>query len=220
MTAGMAFSLVSAFADTNALTRVTTAKREVGVMVDVTPSQVAPLAEAMWSAHVQVSFAIDHVTPDAAYFAATFGDEAFPRLPDGGLFQWVHTKPELRRMAHELGWSRHFLYASSGPSLGQWLFAHGDGGTLVGGAVRITGDPKVKLSHLHAGEVIELRVASLRTTLGLLRRLDTALQGEHLSAVPVTRLLHDSGTPVEAGRAAATHRRGFGSDMVLSWSFR
>ena len=37
----------------------------------------------------------------------------------------------------QLGYSHHFLYASSGPSVGQWWMAHGAGGRLVAGAVRL-----------------------------------------------------------------------------------
>ncbi len=196
MTAGLAFSLVSAVADTHATTRLNTPKREVGVMVDASPSQVAALAEATWNAHLQVSFAVNRATLNDAYFAKAFGDEALPRLPDGGLVGWTHTKPELRRLAHELGWSRHFLYASSGPNLLQYLLARGDGGRLVSGAVRISAGDRVRLSHLHAGEVIELRVTSVAAGWRLLEQLESALHQSHLSAVPVSRLFHDSGTPV------------------------
>jgi len=198
MTAGMAFSLVSAIAHPQ-LTHVTTARPEVGVMIDAEARQVPTLARATSAEGVRVSFAVTHVTPEsaytAAYAAALFGDEALPRLPDGGLFQWLHTKPELRHMLRELGWGRHFLYASSGPSLGQWLFAHGAGGRLVAGAVRLS-SPRDHLAHLHAGEVIELRVANVDSAAAQLRLLYEALERYHLSAVPVTQLLRDSGTPV------------------------
>ena len=35
------------------------------------------------------------------------------------------------------GLGHHFLYASSGPSIGQWFLAHRAGGRLIAGAVRV-----------------------------------------------------------------------------------
>ena len=54
----------------------------------------------------------------------------------------------------------HFLYASSGPSVGQWLVAHGDGGRLIGGAVKLT-EPSDSIGRLHAGEVVEITVTNI-----------------------------------------------------------
>ena len=66
-------------------------------------------------------------------------------------------------MLRAFGESHRFLYASNGPSLGQWLFAHNLGGRLVAGAVKLpAGDDTLqKPGRLHAGEVIELRVTSI-----------------------------------------------------------
>jgi hypothetical protein len=194
LTAGMAFSLVSAVAHTHALTKVTIAKPEVGVMVDANAREVAHLAQVASAEGIHLSFAIYHGTEQSADWAQIYGDEEFPRLPDGGLVQWTHTKTELRHMAHQLGWGHHFLYASSGPSLGQWLFAHADGGRLIAGAIRIT-PGAIPPRHLRAGDVIELRVEKVSTTLRQLRQLNQELDRAHLAAVPVSRLLHDSGTP-------------------------
>jgi hypothetical protein len=44
--------------------------------------------------------------------------------------------------------------------------------------------------------VIELRVANVDSAAAQLRLLYEALERYHLSAVPVTQLLRDSGTPV------------------------
>jgi UDP-glucose 4-epimerase len=195
LTAGMSYSLVSHFAHTRALTSVTTARPEVGVLIDAQPSQVPPLAGALARSGMHVSFAVDNPSSASAMSAAGYGDEALPRLGDGGLFYWLHTRHTLGQMTHELGWGRHFLYASSGPSLGQWLFAHGVGGRLIAGAIRVDdrGDP---FGHVHAGEVVELQVTSLRMALHELQALRGRLDQEHLQAVSVGRLLHDSGTPV------------------------
>jgi hypothetical protein len=65
----------------------------------------------------------------------------------------------------------------------------------VAGAVRVddAGDP---FGPIHAGEVVELRVQSMRNVSHQLRELCAALRAHHLHAVPVGRLLRDSGTPV------------------------
>jgi hypothetical protein len=101
----------------------------------------------------------------------------------------------LHRLVHALGWGHHFLYATSGPSLGQWLFAHGAGGRPVAGAVRIDdrGDP---YAHLRPGQVIEVSGGNLTAALTELAQLQTQLSLHDLRAVPVKRLLQDSGVPV------------------------
>jgi hypothetical protein len=142
-----------------------------------------------------VSFAVTNPSLGSADHVGDFGDEALPRLPDSGLVGWLHTRGMLHRLLHKLGWGHHFLYASSGPSLGQWLFAHGAGGRPVAGAVRMVGndDP---FRRFRAGEVIEVNGGTLAATLIELGRLEQELRIHHLDAVPVRRLLHDAGVPV------------------------
>jgi hypothetical protein len=195
LTASMSYSLVSHFTNTHALTQVTTARPEVGVLIDAGPRQIPAIASRLAGSGMHVSFAMNAVSPRAVVSAAGYGDEALPRLPDGGLVSWLSTRAKLHRLLHELGWGRHFLYASSGPSLGQWLFAHGAGGRLVAGAVRVDdrGDP---FGRLHAGEVVELTATNAASACRQLSALRQALDTHHLRAVPVGRLLHDSGTPV------------------------
>ena len=88
------------------------------------------------------------------------GIRACPRLPTGGLVRWLGTRGELHKLIGSGSDDhRHFLYASSGPSIGQWLFAHGAGGRLVAGEVRLK-DADDSLGHLRPGEVVELSVTS------------------------------------------------------------
>jgi hypothetical protein len=95
----------------------------------------------------------------------------------------------------QFGFHHHFLYASSGPSVGQWFMAHGAGGRLVAGAVRLEGD-RDRVGNLHAGEVIELRVTSSEQVSDLISKLDRRLVTEHLRAVPVGQLMRDAGSSV------------------------
>jgi UDP-glucose 4-epimerase len=194
-TASMSYSLVSHFTSIRPVTAVTTPRREVGVMVDATSRQLPTLVQAARIDGLHVSFAISDPSLTSADNVGDYGDEALPRLPDGGLVSWLHTRGLLHRLVHELGWGHHFLYASSGPSLGQWLFAHGAGGRPVAGAVRL-GDDASSFRRVHPGEVVEITGGNLTRSLLQLARLQQELRLHQLDAVPVSRLLRDSGVPV------------------------
>ena len=116
-----------------------------------------------------------------------------PRLPNGGLVRWLGARDQLRDLIAQLGGHHHFLYASSGPSVGQWFMAHGAGGRLVAGAVRLQ-DNDDRVGNLHAGEVIELRLTGSQQLSRLIGRLDRRLLTEHLRAVPVGQLMRDAGS--------------------------
>ncbi|MBV9466621.1 MAG: hypothetical protein JO169_10955 [Solirubrobacterales bacterium] len=94
-----------------------------------------------------------------------------------------------------MGFRHHFIYVSSGPSVGQWWLAHGAGGRLVAGAVKLD-DRGDQPGPLRAGEVVELSWTSRSEVQGLLGRLVRELRDDHLAAVPVGRLLRDAGQPV------------------------
>jgi hypothetical protein len=94
-----------------------------------------------------------------------------------------------------MGYRNHFLYESSGPSVGQWLVAHGAGGRLVAGAVRLH-DGDDTLGQLRPGEVVEVSFSSPAQFTHVLGKLIYGLQVRHLSAVPVGRLMRDAGTSV------------------------
>jgi hypothetical protein len=99
---------------------------------------------------------------------------------------------QLHKLLEQMGYQRHFLYASSGPSIGQWLVAHGAGGKLVEGAVRLQ-DADDPLGSLRPGEVVEFNVANAQALQPLLDKLLEGLHEEHLTAVPVGRLMNDAG---------------------------
>ncbi|MGH2886627.1 MAG: hypothetical protein ACRDPA_28685, partial [Solirubrobacteraceae bacterium] len=78
---------------------------------------------------------------------------------------------------------------------GQWFMAHGAGGLLVAGAVRLRdGDDNV--GRMHAGEVIELTVNSSRQNSLRLGKLAPGLLSAPLRAEPVGQLMRDAGTSV------------------------
>jgi UDP-glucose 4-epimerase len=192
LTAGASYSLVSNFVHMKPLTTVATDRPEIGVLVDTTPAELPTLANEFAARGIHVSFTLERVPSDDETVVFNYGDQALPRLPHGGLVRWLKTRTELRRlMADEGTGGSHFLYASSGPSVGQWWMAHRAGGRLVAGAVVVDdrGDP---FGRLHAGEVVELGV-NPSDVQPILNNLAHKLRTEHLDAVPVGQLIHDAG---------------------------
>ncbi len=187
MTTGASYSLVSRIVHMRPVTAVAIARPEVGVLVDAPPGEVQAMASALAARGMHVSFAVPR--PYGMSFA---GDETVPRVSTGGLIGWLGTRHELHRW---VGLRHHFLYASSGPSIGQWLFAHGAGGRLVAGAV-VVDDRGDQLGMLRPGEVVQLTVRGQTQVAALVNELAAKLRTEHLSAVPVGRLMRDAGVPV------------------------
>ncbi len=191
LTTGASYKLVSHFAHIRPVTAVATTRPEVGVLIDAPASQVPGLAGALSRQGVHVSFGVDRAAEAESLASLDYGDQVLPRLPDGGLVRWIGARKALHRLLHQMGFGRHFLYASHGPSVGQWLIAHGAGGRLVAGAVTVD-DPGDSLGSLRPGEVIELGTTAPNLLQRELGQLRSHLRTEHLTAVPVGRLLTDA----------------------------
>jgi UDP-glucose 4-epimerase len=192
---GASYSLVSHFVHMRPVTAVATDRAEVGVLIDAPAAEIPTLADALASYGIHASFAVAKASSPVETTVMTYHDQALPRLPTGGLVRWLGTRGELRRLVGPMGRDHHFLYASSGPSIGQWLFAHGAGGRLVAGAVRLH-DSDDSLGSLRAGEVIEVSPTSASQLQPLISKLIDGLHDDHLAAVSVGRLIRDSGSSV------------------------
>jgi hypothetical protein len=164
----------------------------VGVLIDAPASEVPQAAQTLSSYGLHASFAVTKASWPVVTSVSSHHDQALPRLPTGGLVRWLGARGELHKLMEWTGYQRHFLYASSGPSIGQWLVAHGAGGRLVEGAVRLQ-DGDDALGPLRPGEVVEFNVASARALQPMLTKLLEGLREEHLAAVPVGRLMQDAG---------------------------
>ncbi len=188
MATGVSYSLVSHIAPMRPVTAVATGRSEVGVLVDAPPGEVQLVAGALAADGIHASFALNH-----PYAVPVAGDDTLPRVTTRGIVGWLGTRGEL----HHLVGRRHghFLYASSGSSIGQWLFAHGAGGRLVAGAV-VVDDRGDRLGLLRPGEVVQLTVHQPSAVQPLVDELAAKLRAEHLHAVPVGRLMRDAGAPV------------------------
>jgi UDP-glucose 4-epimerase len=197
LTTGASYQLVSKFVHMKPVTTVDTTRPEVGVLVDTPGAQLPMLASRLSSAGMHVSFGLEQPPAGSAFDSSVtdHGDQAMPRLHGGGLVRWLHTRSDLHRLMHAMGWSHHFLYASSGPSVGQWWMAHHAGGQLIAGAVRVS-DRDDALGRLHAGEVVEISAPDAAAAIPLLVRLHRELAAEHLTAVPVAQLIRDAGETV------------------------
>lgn len=192
LTTHASYALVSHFAHIRPVTAVETDSPEVGVLIDAPASQVQPIASVLSGYGMHASFGLNQASLPVDASVISRGDQALPRLPNGGLVRWMGTRGQLHHLIGPMGFHHHFLYTSNAPSLGQWLVAHGAGGRLVAGAVRLT-DPYDSFGHLHAGEVIELRIGSSQEAAAILAHLRGVLALHHLRAVPVGRLMHDAG---------------------------
>jgi len=193
LTTGASYSLVSHFVHIRPVTAVATSRPEVGVLIDAPAGQIPTIANYLSERGIRASFALAQPAPFQETMAVAYGDQAVPRLPKGGLVRWIGARDQLHDLIARLGFHHHFLYASSGPSVGQWFMAHGAGGRLVAGAVRLR-DIDDRVGNLHAGEVIELTLTSSRQLPALVGRLDQRLLTEHLQAVPVGQLMRDAGS--------------------------
>jgi UDP-glucose 4-epimerase len=195
LTTGASYSLVAHFAHIRPVTTVETDQPEVGVLIDAPSAQVASVASQLARYGMHASFGLASASLPVDLNVLSYGDQALPRLPNGGLVRWIGARGELHHLLGSMGYGRHFLYTSNGPSLGQWLVAHGAGGRLIAGAVRLT-DKTDPLGHLRAGEVIELRIANASEVQPMLATLRAGLHSEHLAAVPVGRLMRDASRSV------------------------
>src|SRR6202042_2278678 len=195
LTTGTSYSLVSHFVHMRPVTAVSTGRPEVGVLVDAPASEIPAIANYLSERGIRASFTVSQSSDPQEPIVVAYGDQAVPRLPRGGLVRWLGARDQLHDLMGELGYGHHFLYASSGPSVGQWWMAHGAGGRPVAGAVRLQ-DSDDSVGHLRPGEVVELDCTSAKQVTMLVAKLDRGLDTFHLRAVPVAQLIRDSGSTV------------------------
>ena len=197
LTTGASYSLVAHFAHIRPVTSVQTTRPEVGVLVDAPAAYLPTVASLMSGEGIHASFAIAQLPPAAERpLLASYGDQVIPRLHGGGLVRWLETGDQLRRLIGPLGlYHHHFVYASSGPSLGQYWLASHAGGRLVGGAVKLR-ESRDKLGTLHPGEVVEISVTQASDVGALIDKLRAQLAAQHLAPVSVGRLMRDAGQAI------------------------
>ncbi len=195
LSTGASYQLVSHVVNIRPVTAVQTSRPEVGVLVDAPASEVPGIAATLSERGIHASFGLGSVPSGAAWVGfRRLGDQAVPRLGGGGVVRWLGTRGKLDHFADRLGYRHHFLYCSSGPNVGQWWMAHGAGGRLVAGAVKLS-DADDSVGALRPGEVVELTVDKSAALRPLLAKLELELRDQHLSGVSLGRLMRDAGTP-------------------------
>jgi UDP-glucose 4-epimerase len=196
LTTGLSYSLVSHLIHMRPVTWVSTTRPEVGLLVDAPARAIPTLAAVLRRDHIAASFGVSQTPTRAELRMLRHGDQAIPRLGGGGVFRWLETGDQLHRLTGPLGVRPHdFIYASSGPTVGQWWLAHNAGGQLVGGAVRLL-DAQDRVGPLRTGEVIEISGRSTAGVLAILSRVYPLLRENHLRGVSLGQLLHDAGVRV------------------------
>jgi UDP-glucose 4-epimerase len=201
----VAYGLVADLGGPGPQTAATTKTHDVGVMVDASAGSLAlKLAREARRHGINVSFALGPSSASAAEKLIDYGDEPLPDLNDSGLFGWEGTKGKLRRLERELalqqlqhryGWGRHFLYASSGPSLAQEWLGDSTGGKLVGGRIKLTRAGQMPHSFFK-GEFIEIRIKNPAAAERELMELVRALHRRHLDPAPVGKVVASSPRPI------------------------
>ncbi|MGH2860272.1 MAG: NAD-dependent epimerase/dehydratase family protein [Solirubrobacteraceae bacterium] len=201
----VAYGLINDLGAARPLTAVTTPKRQVGVLVDISyTSRALAIARQLRRDGIRVSFALPNASQATADKLIDYGDDTIPALNDSGLFGWEGTKGKLRRLERELElgqlqhryrWGHHFLYTSNGPSLAQVLLGDSTGGRLVEAKVKLTKAGELPRS-LHKGEIIEIKIGNPVAARRELVKLARDLRREHLVAVPLSGLVKDSGEQV------------------------
>ncbi len=194
LTTGASYSLVSHIVHIRPVTAVQTTRPEVGVLVDAPTVDVAGIANQLSRAGIRATFALADPSLAAERTIYYHDDRAIPLLNGGGLVRWLETGDQLRHLVRPLGFHHHFVYASTGPSVGQAWLAHNAGGRLIAGAVLL--DDRGDMAPVHAGEVVEMRVSRTTNVRTLIAELERRLAADGLRAVPVSRLMRDAGVSV------------------------
>jgi UDP-glucose 4-epimerase len=170
--------------------QVSTARPEVGVIVDAPAGAVASLSRELHRDGVTASFAVSEApSRHALAVVRTNGDEAIPILNGGGLFHSLGTKGRLIEAARQLGLGDHFVYqpASDGITLSQALLARSAGGSPVSGAVHAT--PTTSQPSLDRGDLVEVDLSGAASRQDAVTALSTDLASSGLRGVTVTSLM-------------------------------
>jgi UDP-glucose 4-epimerase len=173
---------------------VSTARPEVGILVDAPPGSVTAIARELRRDGVRATFAVAE-TPSTRALAVLHsnGDEAIPMLTGGGFFHSLGTKGRLSRAADALGLGDHFAYQpqNDGMTLSQALLARSAGGSPVAGAVHCAAAGAQPA--LTRGDLVEVDIGGGTQPTETVGQLASDLASSGLQGVTVSSLM-GSGT--------------------------
>ncbi len=185
-------ALAAGVLDIHELVRVSTSRRDVGVIVRAPSGEIVSLAARLAAKGIHISLTDDASVPSAARVARVAGldEELMPEVPASAPLRWIRTRTLLRSQARALGLRHHFYYLRprGGLSLGQLVLGRTAGATPVKGALRISSTSKLPQRQLRAGDVVVLEAGSSRASLAGLERIVEELRAEGLASVSLSGL--------------------------------
>ncbi|MGH3076227.1 MAG: hypothetical protein ACRDQC_14920, partial [Gaiellales bacterium] len=185
-----AYPLFAKVLNASPMTAVSTNQREVGLLIDAPPDNVAGVARELSRRRLNASFALSAAPSSRALGALRrMGDDALPRLAAGGPFHSFGTKGKLINDATALGLGKGFMYEPSNDfTPTQYLLAHAAGGSPVTGAAE--GGPGDRLPAVHRGEIVQVNVDGPTTAwTATLDSLHSRLAARGLEAVTLPTLV-------------------------------
>jgi len=176
------------------LTRVSTDRPDVGVIVRTNPHEVSLLATALAGRGIHVTFSDGGHVPSATSVAElrALGDQTLPAIPESGtLLRWVRTGGTLHAQARALGLGHRYycLQPTGGLTVGQMVMARTAGAKLVAGALRLSATGTLPQRPARAGDVVVVAgVGSPSSVLGL-ERIVSWLRSDGLGVEPLSWLV-------------------------------
>ncbi|HUA11157.1 MAG TPA: glycosyltransferase [Solirubrobacteraceae bacterium] len=177
-------ALASKLFDIHALTRVSTSRREVALIVRTPAGDVVPAAQHLAAAglHLTLADGAAGATPPASRIAGVraAGDGLVPEEPRSSFLHWLGTRSQLHRQARALRLGKHYYYLPppGGADLGQLVLARIAGDEPIFGTVRVRADEGLRGETPRPGDVIVVEASGSVASLEGVER-DAALIRAH-----------------------------------------
>jgi processive 1,2-diacylglycerol beta-glucosyltransferase len=182
-------ALASKILHVHPLKQVKTDQPDVGLILHVPASAVAPIASELAERGIHASFADDGGIPANATIARlrSLGDELVPEVTGHSIFHWVRTRGALHAQARALGLGRrfYFLQPPGGLTVGQLVLARTAGATPVCGAQRLSAEGPLPQRTTRAGDVLVVELDGSSASVAGLERLISSLGSRGLGAEPL-----------------------------------
>ncbi len=169
------------------LTRVSTSRHAVALIVRTPAGEVVPTAQTLAAAGIHITFAdgAAGATPPASRIAAVgaAGDGLVPEEPRSSFLHWLGTRSQLHRQARALRLGKHYYYLPpvGGADLGQLVLARIAGDEPIFGAMRVRADERLREAP-RAGDVIVVEASGSPSSIADVEH-DVALIHSHGLAV-------------------------------------
>jgi len=178
--------------DVKPLTHVTTAQRDVALIVHAPRADVPVIAAELAQRGIHASFADDGGVPARTTIATLHAlkDGFLPEVSGSAFLRWLHTRGALHSQARALGLHHHFYYLQprGGLTVGQLVLARTAGAIPVKGALRISATSPLPQRTIRAGDVVVVELSGSPSSVAGLERIDSWVASERLGAEPLSSL--------------------------------